>query len=155
MLFRSIDIPLMADPRKKGKTIPSANGKESLTKLKVIERYRIATLVECRLITGRHHQIRVHCAAIGHPLLIDEMYGSATEFKLSSIKRKFNLKKEEIEKPLMTRVTMHSLSLTFVHPTSRQQVSFKSEYPKDFRALTQCLRKYAKLPDYYKMSFEV
>jgi RluA family pseudouridine synthase len=153
-----IDIPLMTDPSNKAIVKPSARGKESLTKLKVLERFRIGTLVELELITGRHHQIRVHCKAIGHPLLVDELYGSASEFLVSSIKRKYNIKKNEQEKPIISRVTMHSYSLAFKHPCNSDSIqngamiSFIAEYPKDFSALVQVLRKYSKLPDYYLKS---
>jgi RluA family pseudouridine synthase len=139
----SIDIPIMPDPRKVGKSMPSSRGKDSLTVLKVMERYKNATLVELNLVTGRHHQIRVHCSAIGHPLLVDEMYGSHTEFKLSQIKRKFNIKKNDEEKPIISRVTMHAQLIEFEHPTSHEKVEVSAEYPKDFEALLQVLRKYA------------
>ncbi len=138
-----IDIPIIPDPAVKGKSKPSAKGKESLTKLKVVERFRVATFVECDLITGRHHQIRVHCAAIGHPLLVDKLYGKNSEFYLSSIKRKFNLKKNTEEIPVISRVTMHSYSIAFNHPVTNERMSFLASYPKDFNALLNIMRKYA------------
>jgi len=143
-----VDIPVMTDPSTKGKSIPSSRGKESLTKIKVLQRFKVATLIECDLITGRHHQIRVHCSAIGHPLLIDRMYGSKSEFMLSSIKRKFNLKKGTEERPIIERITMHAHSLQFIHPKSEDEVTFTAEYPKDFSALLQVLGKYSEIPDY-------
>lgn len=138
-----IDIPIIADPVKLGMSRPSARGKESLTKVKVIERYRVATLIECDLVTGRHHQIRVHCAAVGHPLLVDELYGQNTEFYLSSIKRKFNLKKHTVENPIINRVTMHSTKISFLHPDTNEKVTFEAPFPKDFQALLNVLRKYS------------
>lgn len=145
-----VDIPVMSDPSMKGKSIPSSRGKESLTKIKVMERYKVATLVECNLITGRHHQIRVHCSAIGHPLLVDELYGSKDEFYLSSIKRRYNLKKGTVEKPIIDRLTMHAYSLEFDHPSTGKKVKFTAEYPRDFSALLQVLGKYSQIPDYLK-----
>jgi 23S rRNA pseudouridine1911/1915/1917 synthase len=142
-----IDIPIAPNPAKKGLSIPSARGKPSLTKLKVLERYRNSTFCECHLITGRHHQIRVHCSAIGFPLLVDEYYGNNKEFYLSGIKKKFNLKKNTIEKPIIDRITMHSFELSFMHPTERKTLNFRCEYPKDFSALIQVLRKYARIHD--------
>lgn len=139
----SIDIPIMPDPRKVGRSIPSARGKDSLTVLKVLERFKKSTFVELNLVTGRHHQIRVHCAAIGHPLLVDEMYGNNTEFRLSQIKRKFNLKKNDEERPLISRVTMHAKSIEFEHPKTHEIVEINADYPKDFDALLQVLRKYS------------
>ena len=143
-----IDIPIAPSPVKKGLSMPSARGKESLTKLKVLERFRSATFCEVNLITGRHHQIRVHCSTIGHPLLIDNLYGNKTEFFLSSIKRKFNLKKHSDEKPIIARITMHAKELTFTHPETDKEVSYISDYPKDFTAVLQVLRKYSAIPDF-------
>lgn len=144
-----IDIPLAPDPSKKGVMIPSARGKESLTNLKVMTRYRVATLVECDLVTGRHHQLRAHCAAIGFPLLVDEIYGASEEFLLSTIKKRYNLKKDEVERPIISRVSMHASFIRFEHPSTKQQVEFTAEYPKDFQALLQVLGKYSEIPEYY------
>lgn len=141
-----IDIPLLADPYHLGQTIPSARGKASLTQLKVIERFRMATFVEVNLVTGRHHQIRVHCASIGHPLLVDNVYGKNSEFYLSTIKKRFNVKKDEEELPIISRLTMHSRSLTFKHPSKDEMLTVNSEEPKDLQALIQVLRKYSGLP---------
>jgi len=138
-----IDIPISPDPKRKGLMKPSARGKEAHTDIRVIEKFRLASLLECRLITGRTHQIRVHCSAIGHPLLVDPDYGKMSEFMLSSIKRKFNLAKNAVERPIIDRVTLHARSLAFTHPTSEKQVEFISEYPRDFSAALQVLRKYA------------
>ncbi|MFC2130745.1 RluA family pseudouridine synthase [Bacteroidota bacterium] len=143
-----IDIPISDNPGKKGLSIPSARGKQSLTKLKVLERFRNATLCECSLITGRHHQIRMHCSAIGYPLLVDEQYGNSGTFYLSAIKRKYNLRKDTEEKPVIKRITMHSYELTFNHPVTNAKSTFISEYPRDFSALLQILRKYAALPEF-------
>lgn len=140
--YLEIDIPLLPDPRKPGRTIPSSRGKDSLTILNVKERFRTATFAEINLVTGRHHQIRVHCSAIGHPLLIDDFYGNHNEFYLSSIKRRFNMKKNDTENPIISRITMHADSIGFKHPADEREVSFTAEYPKDFAALLQVLRKY-------------
>lgn len=140
-----IDIPLLTDPSNKGRAIPSARGKESLTIVKVLERFSFATLIECNLRTGRHHQIRVHCATIGNPLLIDELYSNNKEFYLSHIKRRYNLKKDEIEKPIISRLTLHAYSLRFEHSSTKSEVYFEAPYPRDFAALVNVLRKYAKV----------
>ena len=137
-----IDIPIASDPHKKGRSIPSARGKASLTKAKIIERYNLSTLVKCSLVTGRHHQLRVHMAAIGHSLLVDNFYGNREEFFVSEIKRNFNLKKKTKEIAIISRQTMHAFSLKFKHPFSKEEVYFEAEYPKDFKALKQVLSKY-------------
>ena len=138
-----IDIPIAADPKRKGLMKPTARGKDAHTIVRILEKFRIATLIECRLITGRTHQIRVHCSAIGHPLLVDPDYGKNSEFLLSSIKRKFNLAKNAEERPVIDRVTLHARSLSVTHPTTGVQMEFVSEYPRDFAAALQVLRKYA------------
>jgi RluA family pseudouridine synthase len=138
-----IDIPLMTDPNDRGKTIPSVRGKSSLTIMRIIKRYRSASLVKCLLVTGRHHQIRAHLAAVGHPLLVDPMYGKSESFKLSMIKRRYNLQKNTTEIPLIARVSMHSKDLGFKHPRTIEDVEFTTEYPKDFEATLQVLDKYS------------
>ncbi|MFM2133571.1 MAG: hypothetical protein RL156_852 [Bacteroidota bacterium] len=138
-----IDIPLMPNPRVPGTMMPSARGKESHTTVRVLERFRVATYVECLLKTGRQHQLRVHCAAIGYPLLIDATYGRAAEFKLSQIKRRYRLQKDTEEQPIMARTTLHAHSLSFIHPSSLQPCTFVSDPPKDFKALLTVLRKYS------------
>lgn len=139
-----IDIPLLRDPSNSGLMRPSARGKESLTLIKTLKRYRVATLLECDLRTGRQHQIRVHLGTIGHPLLVDADYGTSSEFYLSSIKRRYNLKKGEEERPLMARNALHAYELRFRHPASSESVHFLAPYPKDFRATIQVLDKYAR-----------
>ncbi len=142
-----IDIPLMSDPSTPGKSIPSVRGKDSYTVIKVLKRYRNATLIKCLLVTGRHHQIRAHCSAIGHPLLIDPIYGNAEEFRLSSIKRRMKLKKDTEERPIISRITMHAKELAFRHPLTNEEVGFTADEPKDFAALIQVLNKYSAVND--------
>lgn len=144
-----IDIPISPSPFKKGESIPSARGKHSLTKLRVLKRYRNATFCECDLVTGRHHQLRVHVAAIGFPLLVDELYGNQEEFFVSTVKKKnFNLKKRTEERPIIKRITMHAHSLEFKHPVSNETVFIEAKYPKDFRAFLQVLDKYGVLKQF-------
>lgn len=140
-----IDIPLLPNPAKKGMAIPSARGKESLSILRVLEKFRHATHVVINLVTGRQHQIRVHVATIGHPLIVDSLYGSNKEFYLSTIKRKFNIAKNEIERPIISRISMHSYSLGFIHPQTGERLHFEADYPKDYRVLLQVLRKYSSI----------
>ncbi len=144
-----IDIPIAADPLVKGRSKPSARGKESLSRVKVLERYRNATLVEVDLVSGRHHQLRVHVSAIGHPLLIDDFYGTQTEFFVSSVKKRFNLKKHEEENPLIDRITMHAYSADFAQPTTGERIKVVADYPKDFAALISVLRKYSTLKSFF------
>lgn len=133
-----VDIPL--GPASGNRMKPSASGKEALTRIEVDERFRGFTLVRARPKTGRQHQIRVHCAAIGLPLLVDPLYGNADQFLLSSIKRKYRDYGRE-ERPLIDRLTLHAHRLTVVHPTAGESMSFEADPPKDFRAVVKQLRK--------------
>lgn len=139
-----IDIPLRDSKRKMGITIPSVKGKPSLTLVKVLERFRNQSLLECELKTGRHHQIRVHLQSIGHPLLVDELYGHNSNFMLSFVKHRVKLKKGTEELPIISRLTLHSHTLEFIHPSTNQKLSFTADYQKDFAALLQVLRKFSK-----------
>ena len=125
--------------------MPTVRGKASITIMKPIERFRIATLIECDMLTGRQHQIRVHCSAIGHPLFVDKDYGKQDYFMLSSIKKRFNLKKETEEAPILNRTPLHSYQIEIKLPGEDTIQSFTAEYPKDFSAALNVLRKYAKL----------
>ncbi len=140
-----IDIPIMANPSKKGLSMPSARGKESVTLVNILEKYRAATLLECDLRTGRSHQLRVHVSSVGYPLLIDKDYGDATEFYLSAIKRNFNLKKGTTEIPIITRQTMHAVSVEFTHPKTEARMKIEAPYPKDFSVLVRQLSKFSRL----------
>lgn len=138
-----IDIPIAHDPRRKGLMKPSAKGKEARTEVKVLERFRMASLLECTLVTGRTHQIRVHCSSIGHALLVDPDYGGSSGFLLSTIKRRYNLAKGEEERPIIDRLTLHSHTLEFTHPTTGERTRAEAPYHRDFAASLQVLRKYA------------
>lgn len=137
-----VDIPIRANPAGHGGMIPSARGKYALTILRPLEKYRLASLVECNLITGRQHQIRVHTSTIGYPLLIDPIYSGVSEFYLSSIKKRFNLRKNEEEIPVMKRLTLHAAYMKFEHPDGKE-MKLEAEYPKDMDVLIKLLRKYA------------
>ncbi len=145
-----IDFPLLPDPRRPGHMIPSARGKEARTHLRVLQRFQIATYVECRLVTGRLHQVRVHCAALGHPLLVDPDYGGAEAFFLSSIKRRYKLSHGDVERPLFDRLPLHAVALEFDHPTTHVRMHLEAPLPKDFRALLHALHKYAPLAPTWK-----
>lgn len=139
-----IDIPLLQNPHGVG-VLPSIHGKECLSIVRTLERFRIASLVEVNLVTGRQHQLRAHVAAIGHPLLVDDLYGENSAFLLSSIKRRYNLKKNSEEKPIISRISMHAFSIEFSHPKTAEKMQFIAKYPKDFEATLEVLRKYAQL----------
>ena len=109
------------------------DGKTALTHYKVLRRYGYVTLVECRLETGRTHQIRVHMEYTGHPLFNDERYGGDRILKGTT----FSKYKQFIENcfALLPRHALHARSLGFRHPTTGQEMYFESPLPADFKAV--------------------
>ncbi len=140
-----IDIPLLMNMTEKGRVIPSARGKYSLTQVKLIEKYRYASLLECKLITGRQHQIRVHLTTIGYPLLVDELYSENKAFYLSNIKRNYKIEEFSEEKPILNRLSMHSYKLEFFDEISNKTISATANYHKDFETTLKLLSKYSKI----------
>ena len=116
-------------------------GKHAVTHYKVLERFGFVTLVECRLETGRTHQIRVHMSSIGHPLFNDERYGGA-EIRKGTIYSKYRqFIKNCFE--ICPRQALHAKTLGFEHPTTRKWLQFDSVIPADMTALLDKWRKYA------------
>jgi 23S rRNA pseudouridine955/2504/2580 synthase/23S rRNA pseudouridine1911/1915/1917 synthase len=123
----------------------ASRGKASLTLYRVMERFRNYTLVEANIKTGRMHQIRVHFQSIGYPLAVDAIYGRTEAFLLSAVKQnKFQLGKEQEERPLISRSTLHAARLAFDHPRTGQRMNFEANLPKDFDAVVKQLRKWGK-----------
>jgi 23S rRNA pseudouridine1911/1915/1917 synthase len=116
--------------RKKMAVVPAGRGKASTTRYRVVQRFAdVAALVECRLATGRTHQIRVHLAHIGHPLLGDPVYGGRAGRRLA---RGGAAAPEIAEFP---RQALHAARLGFTHPSTGEPLVFDSEPPPDMRAL--------------------
>lgn len=139
-----IDKPIAAHNSISGRMVVSSKGKKALTHFNVVERFRSFTFLEADIKTGRTHQIRVHMAAIGHPLAVDNMYGTRGELFLSEIKLKgFRKGKFEEERPLMKRNALHASKLTISHPGNGEKMSFEAPLPKDFRAVLNQLRKWS------------
>ena len=116
-------------------------GKHAVTHYRVIERFGYVTVVECRLETGRTHQIRVHMNHIGHPLFNDERYGGS-EIRKGTIYAKY---KQFIRNcfELCPRQALHAKTLGFVHPRTREFIRFDSPLPADMQALINKWRDYA------------
>ena len=139
-----INQPIANNMRDKGRMIIASRGKPSLTLYQVVERFKNYTLVEANIKTGRTHQVRVHFERIGYPLAVDSLYGRKDAFLLSEVKRKKYRRGKDVlvEKPLMSRTTLHAAKVTFKHPTTNESITFKAELPKDFRAVLNQLRKW-------------
>ncbi len=116
-------------------------GKHAVTHYKVLERFGYVTLIQCKLETGRTHQIRVHMKYIGHPLFNDASYGGERILKGTV----FTKYKQYIENcfTLMPRHALHAKSLGFVHPKDGKPMFFDSELPEDFTAVLDKWRQYA------------
>ncbi|MFN9498192.1 MAG: RluA family pseudouridine synthase [Erythrobacteraceae bacterium] len=117
--------------RKKMTVLPnnSSRGKTAITHYKVLERLDEAALIECRLETGRTHQVRVHCASIGHPLLGDPAYGR-TPKPLRPV----------LERLGFARQALHAAELGFVHPITGENIRCGSDTPPDMAELIDQLR---------------
>ncbi len=120
----TVHAPIGRHPTDRKKmSIHSKQGRDAITHYRVIERFGDYTFIECRLETGRTHQIRVHMSSIGHPLLGDDVYGPA--------RQPFSL----------TGQTLHAGILGFVHPTTGKYVEFSAPLPEYFEKLLEKLRK--------------
>jgi 23S rRNA pseudouridine1911/1915/1917 synthase len=132
-----IDEPLALSESKPGTMKVHRRGKPSLTEYNKKEDYGLFSVLDVRIYTGRMHQIRVHLAHAGLPLFIDPVYGRRDLFMLSELKgKKYRMGKHtEEEKPLISRLTLHSSKLIFDHPRTNLRLTFEAPLPKDFRAL--------------------
>ena len=132
-----IDKPLHSSAS--GKVKVSNSGKPSATIVTTLKKYSRHSLVECKPVTGRMHQIRVHMSSIEAPLVADETYGGK-QLLLSSIKKKYIPKNEIEERPLMARVALHAYSLKFTG-LDGDILSIRCPYPKDFQTVLNQLEK--------------
>ena len=134
-----IDAPLARSARDRRKVaVASTGGRRAVTRYRVVERFAkppVAALVECRLETGRTHQIRVHLASIGHPLVGDRTYGAG-----------FATKAARLAEPVrglaagFRRQALHAYLLGFAHPVTGQRLSFTSPLPEDLAALVSAFK---------------
>ncbi len=119
----TVDAPVGRHPVQRTRMAVVARGKPATTHYEVIAQYARATLLRCRLETGRTHQIRVHLASIGHPLVGDPVYGNRRNAGL----------------PPFHRQALHAERLTLVHPVTRRSRSWKAAVPADLKDLIGAL----------------
>lgn len=137
----SIDFPIAENTAKKGTMRVHAKGKTALTDYIVLEKFRSYTFVSFMLHTGRMHQIRVHIAELGNPIVCDKLYGSETPLLISSLKKNYHLaKKEDAERPILSRLALHAARLKF--ELNGQTLEFVAPLPKDMKAALQQLKKW-------------
>lgn len=119
----TVDAPIARHPTDRKRMAVVAGGREAVTHWEVIARYPGYTHVRCRLETGRTHQIRVHMAYIGHPILGDTVYGA----------------KKEV--PGLTGQCLHAVGLRFLHPRTHEVVELSCPLPEEFTRMLQKIRK--------------
>ena len=137
----SINAPIAEHPAQNGTMIVHRKGKESLTDYEVLEDFKIYSLVQFRIHTGRTHQIRVHMKEAGHPVVCDSLYGDGKPILVSSLKSKFKLSKDiEEERPILGRLALHSFQLAFLDADGKS-IELEAPLPKDMRATLQQLTK--------------
>ncbi|MEZ6003376.1 MAG: RluA family pseudouridine synthase [Planctomycetota bacterium] len=138
-----IDQPLGPDPRKAGRMQIVADGRPSQTEVWVEERFAGYTLVGCAPRTGRTHQIRVHLAYEGFPLVVDPLYGRRDKLLLSEIKSGYRHKQGSEERPLMPRLTLHAWRLSWPSQDPNAPApEVEAPLPKDLRTT---LKQFAKV----------
>ena len=120
----TIDAPLARSPHNRKAVAIVAGGKRAVTHYRTLQRLAAAALVECRLETGRTHQVRVHMASIGHALLGDPVYG-----------RTKGVHKKVLETLGFQRQALHAAHLGFIHPVKSIALAFESEMPADMQEL--------------------
>ena len=119
----TVDAPIARHPTDRKRMAVVAGGREAVTHWEVIARYPGYTHVRCRLETGRTHQIRVHMAYIGHPILGDTVYGAQKEV------------------PGLTGQCLHAVGLRFLHPRTHEVVELSCPLPEEFTRMLQKIRK--------------
>jgi 23S rRNA pseudouridine1911/1915/1917 synthase len=136
----TIDKPIDRHPRARDKMAVRAGGREAITHWEVLERYPgadgtpVASLLACRLETGRTHQIRVHLAAIGHPLLGDEVYGGGFKTKANQL-----VPEAKAALEALGRQALHAYLLAIEHPSQGKNLEFRSELPDELVRLRHSL----------------
>jgi len=133
-----VDAPLGRHPHDRLKQAVREDGRDAVTHYRVRERFRTMTLVECRLETGRTHQIRVHMAHVRHPLVGDAQYGGLLKLPKGA--------SSELVGALrgFRRQALHAERLEFLHPASGKTVAFEAALPPDMAALVVALREDAR-----------
>lgn len=133
-----IDAPLARSPIDAAKVIVDpGRGKEAVTTYEVLERFDGFSLVCCRPRTGRTHQIRVHLASIGHPIVADATYGRRARLHRAELERRPG---HEGEAPLIARQALHAQRLEFFHPLEGRRVVHEAPVPSDMAATIEALR---------------
>ncbi len=144
----TVDLVIKEDEGRPGRMcVVKKHGQASRTGFTVREKFPLPAgrpgfaHVECRPVTSRPHQVRLHLAENGTPVLNDTLYGDGTPLLLSGLKRGYKGRLDE--RPLIARLALHAGALTFTHPLSRTPQTLMAPRPKDFEVALKYLRKFA------------
>ena len=138
-----VELALQEDEHQAGRMrVTRKGGRPASTRVEVLERFRGFAWVVCRAETGRPHQVRVHLAETGYPVLNDHLYGRGTRLLLSGLKRGY--KGLADERPLINRLALHASELTVRHPLTREPITLRAPLPKDLEIALKYLRRFAR-----------
>lgn len=140
----TVDLALGPDERDPGRVraFPRAGGRPSATEFRVLESFGRFAWIECRPLTGRMHQVRVHLAYAGAPVLNDLLYGDpGSVLLLSGLKRGY--KGRDLERPLVSRLALHASTVAFTHPAGGGPVEVAAPVPRDLEVALKYLRRFA------------
>ncbi len=128
-----IDRPIGRDPKNRTKQVISDLGRNAFTQIRLLERYKVHTLIQAELKTGRTHQIRVHMSSLGYPLVGDRKYGAKKVLPKGINGNDLVLVRN------FERQALHSAVLAFEHPRTGEQKEYRASWPEDFLGLVSAL----------------
>lgn len=139
----TIRMPIVEDEERPGKMKTVRHGKPAVTDFEVVERWRRYALVKLVPHTGRTHQLRVHLAAIGCPVVCDRFYGDGRGLMLSELKKHYKQHADRPESPLIGRLALHAEVLSLPHPVTGEPLILRAPLPDDFELALKYLRRYS------------
>ncbi len=138
----TVDAPIARDPRNRKRMAVVEGGRRAVTRIRVLERWLRADFVDVALETGRTHQIRVHLAHLGHPVVGDDLYGSGWERGLGGPERAWA---REMARRA-PRQFLHAAELAFDHPVTGARMQFEAPLPADLEAMAEWARSETRTP---------
>ena len=139
----TIRMPIVEDEERPGTMKTVRHGKPAVTDFEVVERFRRYALVKLVPHTGRTHQLRVHLAAIGCPVVCDRFYGDGRGLMLSELKKHYKQHADRPERPLIGRLALHAEVLSLPHPVTGEPLSLRAPLPDDFELALKYLKRYS------------